>query len=191
MSKKIVPEVLSSFVIEPGDRPEFRYLRRFYEESGPRAGIESAVLAKLTPAGYPAARHDLLLPDMASGEYADLAYLLHRYDQTLPDTERTGFAQYTIDLDVERPVHACWEEVRAWVRVYFVQELQLAALMVLHMPHLAGSANASHIHILIPGRKLTVNGFGMHARSACSDEGYKDALASWLAHQKKEAVCAK
>ncbi|WP_327752080.1 hypothetical protein VVT58_06480 [Sphingobium sp. SJ10-10] len=177
------PEALSRYVADASEHPGFRYARYFWRENGPKCGITTAVLAKLQPAGHPAARHDLLLPAAAAGEYADLDYLLTRYDATQPLIERNGYVQYTIDLLSDRPVHAGWELVREWVMAYFVRELQLAALLVLHMPFRAGSANASHIHILIPARRIGPDGFGAHARSTCSDQGFKDGLNSWMEFQ--------
>ncbi|WP_454888202.1 hypothetical protein [Sphingobium herbicidovorans] len=177
------PEALSRYVADASDHPEFRYARYFWKENGLKCGIKTAVLAKLQPAGHPAARHDLLLPATAAGEYADLDYLLTRYDATQPLIERNAYVQYTVDLPADRPVHASWEQVREWVMGYFVRELQLAALLVLHMPFRAGSANASHVHILLPARRLGPDGFGCHARATCSDSGFKDGLTNWMAFQ--------
>jgi len=54
---------------------------------------------------------------------------------------------------------------------YFARELQLAVLMVLHAPYLAGSSNDPHVHLLVPARRLGTNGFGLHARDVCSGNG--------------------
>lgn len=175
------PESLSRYVVDASDHPGFRYIRHFWKENGLKSGIKTAVLAKLQPAGHPAARHDLLLPANAAGEYADLDYLLTRYDATQPLIERNAYLQYTVDLPADRPAHFGWEQVREWVMGYFVRELQLAALLVLHMPFRAGSANPSHVHILLPARRIGPDGFAFHARSSCSDEGFKDGLTSWTA----------
>ena len=178
---KAGPEALSCFRADCSGQPDFRYQRYFWKEHGPRTGITSAFRAKLQPAGHQAARHDLLLPATAPGEYSDLDLLLARYDATQPSIERNGYAQFTIDLNSDLPLHGSWEEIRAWVRSYFVGRLQLAALMVLHAPFLAGSANDPHVHILIPARRLGANGFGLHARDVCCDEGNVEALADWNA----------
>lgn len=175
------PEALSCFRADASAHPGFRYHRFFWKQTGLKSGITSAVLVKLHPAGHQAARHDLLLPTSAPGEYSDLHHLLARYDATQPAIERNGYAQFTIDLSGDRPLHVSWEDVRAWVRCYFVDRLQLAAVMVLHAPYLAGSANDPHIHILIPARRLGPNGFGAHARDVCSDTGFAEALADWNA----------
>ncbi len=179
------PEELSCFSLDFSECPSFRYIRYFYKQQTERAGIASMVLAKLTPKGHVAARHDLLLPDSASGEYQDLAHLLQRYDTMLPAVERNGYAQFTLTLPAGQPAHVGWEQVRAWVRSYFVCQQQLAALMVLHLPYLAGSPNANHIHVLLPARRLSVHGFSGHARDVCSDQGCREALASWLEFKKE------
>lgn len=184
-------EELSCFSLDPAESPGFKYIRYFYKLEAQRAGIASMFMGKLTPNGHTAARHDLLLPDCASGEYLDLAYLLQRYDSMLPAIERNGYAQFTLTLASDRPVHAGWEQIRAWVRSYFVCQQQLAALMVLHLPYLAGSSNPAHIHILLPARRISVNGFSGHARDVCSDQGCREALTSWLAFQKEAEPCAK
>ncbi|WP_022682582.1 hypothetical protein [Sphingobium bisphenolivorans] len=182
------PEELSCFHLDWPAHPEFRYMRWYWKVDGPSIGIAASVLGKLNPAGHQAARHDLLLPGSAPGEYADLRYLLERYDATQPVIERNGYAQFNIILDADRPLHAGWELVRAWTLSYFVRELQLAAVLVLHAPFLAGSANEPHVHILVPARRLTANGFGLHARDTCSDAGAAEALASWLAFNGVEAA---
>ncbi len=84
-----------------------------------------------------------------------------------------------------------WEQVRAWVRSYFVRQEQLAALMVLHLPYLAGSSNAAHIHILLPARRLSMNGFTGQARDVCSDSGCHDAWNAWISFQKEGGSCVK
>ena len=175
------PEALSCFRADCSGQPNFRYQRYFWKESGPRTGIAATVRAKLQPAGHQAARHDLLLPPTSPGEYSDLDHLLARFDATQPSIERNGFAQFTIDLSSDLPLHASWEDIRAWVRSYFVSRLQLAALMVLHAPFMAGSANDPHVHILLPARRLSANGFGLHARDVCCDEGHAEAQRDWNA----------
>lgn len=184
------PEELSCFPLDPAGDGSFKYLRYFYKQDVNRAGITEPVLAKLKPAGHKAAHHDLLLPDAAGGEYMDLGYLLQRYDSMLPAAERTGFAQFTLTLPPDQPPHRGWEQARAWVRSYFVRQEQLAALMVLHLPYLAGSSNASHIHIVVPARRLSVNGFTGQARDVCSDSGCKEAWNAWLSFQMETGSCA-
>ena len=66
------PEKLSAYVLDTADYAHFRYIRYYWKSGGPRVGIAAALLAKLTPAGHQAARHDLLLPDLAPGEYPQL-----------------------------------------------------------------------------------------------------------------------
>ncbi|RSU75857.1 hypothetical protein BRX37_10210 [Sphingomonas sp. S-NIH.Pt3_0716] len=185
------PDELSCFPLDPAGDGSFKYLRYFYKPGASRAGIIEPVLAKLTPAGHKAAHNDLLLPDAAGGEYMDLCYLLQRYDAMLPAAERNGFAQFTLRLPPDQPPHRGWEQARAWVRSYFVRQEQLAALMILHLPYLAGSPNASHIHIVLPARRLTVNGFTGHARDIISDGGCHNALNAWLSFQQETGSCAK
>lgn len=103
----------------------------------------------------------------------------------------SDYAQFTLTLPPDEPPHVGWERVRAWVRSYFVRQEQLAALMVLHLPYLADSSNASHIHILLPARRLSVNGFTGHARDVCSDSGCHDAWNSWLSFHKECSSCVK
>lgn len=177
------PEELSSFSLDFSECPGFKYIRYFYKNERERAGIAPMVLAKLAPKGHAAARHDLLLPGAASGEYQDLRHLLQRFDAMLPRVERNGYAQFTITLPSEQVVHVGWEQVRAWVRSYFVDQQQLAALMVLHLPFLAGSANPNHIHVILPARRLSLHGFSGQARDVFCDQGCREALASWVEFQ--------
>lgn len=172
-------EALSCFVLDFPNHPDIRYMRYYWKNDGHQTGIKAAVLNKLTPAGHSAARSDVLLPEAAPGEYASLAHLLERYDSTKPLTERTGYVQFNIYLPPERPIHAGWEKIRSWAMSYFVQKLQMAAILVLHAPYQAGSGNASHVHVIIPGRRVAANGFAQTARDVCSDAGAADAIAHW------------
>lgn len=113
-----------------------------------------------------------------------LDHLLTRFDASLPVFERNAYAQVTIDLPRDAPLHLGWERVRSWARQHFPVERSLAAILILHAPHLALSANAPHIHVIVPARRLGANGFGEHARDVNSDEGHRDALGSWLATAK-------
>jgi hypothetical protein len=105
-----------------------------------------------------------------------------RFDNT-PTMREDFFAEFKITLRCGVPVHAEWETVRAWSREHFAIKRELAAILVLHRPGLAGSHNLPHVHVFIPARKLTIDGFGGHAKPLCSDVGQQEAWESWSAFQ--------
>lgn len=173
-------EKLSAYKQYDPDFPGFRYIRYYWKNIGPRAGITAKVKTKLNPAGHTAFKHDVLLPERACGEYMDLEHLLARCDATFPRSEKTAYAQFTIDLPEHEGWHVGWERVRSWAYDYFVRQYELPVIVILHATGLAGSSNQPHIHLIIPPRRLGANGFGAHVRGVGTDDGFMDALLSWL-----------
>lgn len=157
-----------------------------------RPGIAPWVQKKLRPGNDPefgqALLADLVLPAEASGEYMDLAFLFDRYDRTQPSYEQHALVQMKFTLADSEPLHVGWERVRAFALQYLAGERGMAAVLVLHNPGAAGSGNAPHIHVIVPARQLTANGFSATDTRLCSDQGHEECWAAWQAHLQKGGV---
>lgn len=183
---------LRCFINGGGMYPNFDFTRYWWASSENRPGIAPWVQKKLKPGSDPefgqALRADLVLPKAASGDYMNLAFLLDRFDRTLPAYEQHAFVQMKFTLPGCEPLHVGWERVRAFALEYLAGERGLAAVIVLHNPGVAGSGNAPHIHVIIPARQLTANGFGATDKGLCSDRGQEECWAAWQALMAKGGV---
>lgn len=182
-SSTAAPAELRRFINGAGCHPDFDFMRYWWASSDNRPGIAPWIQKKLTPGSDPefgqALRADLVLPKAASGEYMNLAFLLDRFDRTLPSYEQHAFVQMKFTLLGDEPLHVGWERVRAFALQYLAGERRLAAVLVLHNPGVAGSGNAPHIHVIVPARQLTANGFGATDKGLCSDRGQEECWAAW------------
>lgn len=175
-----------------GPYPDGFFVKRYFrqDEREPQPPIAELVLKRSEPSPvYQEANAgsacrkvpcEVLLPPDAPGDIMDAADLMQRFDATAPLAEDIA-VEFKITLDETKPIHAAWEQVRAWAYQYFCLELSLAAVIVLHRPGLAGGLNPPHAHIFVPARKLTVNGFGAGARPFCTDTGNQLCFESWSA----------
>lgn len=172
---------LKQFSDGAGKQAGFSFTRYWWDGEGHRAGIAPWVRKKLRPGNDPiygvAAKSEVLLPALASGEYMDLGFLLERFDKTLPPFERHAFVQTKISLDPNEPWHVGYERVRSYARNHFTRH---AVILVAHIPGTVGlEGNGSHIHCIVPSRLLGINGFGGACHHLCSDRGHVDAWMAW------------
>ena len=178
------PATLKRYYDGAGPHPHFRFLRAWYDGDGQRGGIAETVLKKLKPGDDPhfglATKYEVLLPASAPSEYMSVALLLERYDAVLPQFGVHAFAQITVDLSTDEPLHVFYERVRRYAHTFTAQGL--AVVLVLHVPSAALSANLPHCHLIIPARSLTAHGFGAAATLLCSDVGNAQAWEAWQQH---------
>ncbi|WP_253190495.1 MobA/MobL family protein [Sphingomonas sp. LM7] len=174
---------LKQFSNGAGSQPGFYFERKWWEGHGPRAGISPWVEKKIRVgndlAFGTAARFEVLLPRFAPGEYATLAHLVARFDETLPMYERHALVQVKIELPFHEPYHVGYEVVRAFARQHFTVERAHPVILVAHLPGMAGSENKPHIHAIVLARELGPNGFGETNTRMCSDKGQADAWEAW------------
>ena len=88
----------------------------------------------------------------------------------------------TIRLHGVEPMHAHWERVRSFAHQRLAIDRRLAVILVGHVPAHAGSRAANHIHMVIPARELTAQGFGAGLGRFASDRGlplFATEWASW------------
>lgn len=126
-------------------------------------------------------RSDLLLPAAAPGDIFHPRGLLERFDAT-PALRQDLYVEIKITLDAPTAAHVGWEQVRGWCLEYFAIQRGLAAVLVLHRPGLGGSIRPNHVHVFIPARLLTADGFVGNAGSLCSDTGNLEAGEAWEAY---------
>ena len=183
------PAELKMFTHGDAVHPGFSFSRYWWAGEGPRAGIEPWVRKKLSPGEHPvfgrATRHEVLIPDGAPTEYADLDHLLSRFDRTLPPFERHAFIQ--VKLALSTGWTAAYENVRAFARGHFAQALRHPVILVAHVPAKVSLGNAAHAHCIVPSRPLTLDGLGQTNHPLCSDKGYEAILAAWRRHRAAEA----
>ncbi len=169
-----------------GHYADFDYCRYWRELSGEQLPIGPSILQRIHPTppyqtvseANEMARHDMLLPRRAPQDIPTVATLLERFDRS-PPLKKDVFAEFKITQPQGLPWHEHYEIVRDWCRAYFAYELQLAAILVLHRPGLCGSDNPNHVHVFVPARPLTPEGFMGNPGNLCSDAGHECAWQSW------------
>ena len=152
-------------------RPSFR---------GHRNSAAAFAAAKLTVGASPdtplwtltAARAEVLLPPGADDRLFDPRILMETVDAELPVKARALLAYLTFTFPTAR-LHEQYELVRDFSRRLIVDPFEVAALLVQHAPHRAGSASPPHVHVLIAGpRRLTPLGFGEWVMPLATDKAH-------------------
>lgn len=175
------PTELKFFTKGDSEHPGFKFFRYWWEGKADRTGVEPWVRKKLRPGDDPrfghASKHEVLIPDGTPTEYADLDFLLKRFDDTLPSFEKHAFIQVKLALDPGWT--ASYERVRAFARGYFAQGLHHPLILIAHVPTKASLGNAAHVHCVVLSRPLTLDGLGPTNHPLCSDRGYEETLNAW------------
>lgn len=185
------PVPLKAFYDGGGQHPEFGFARFYFASPGqPRESIVAKILKKRRPAGAEAtddtaAKVEALVTRDAPQDYADPDFLVRRYEEKLSSEETTAYAQVTLRFDGDiLNLHHPWEVARSWLRSYYVDhDRGVPVVAILHAPHLAGSDNLVHCHAILLPKRLTRFGWGSMQRELTSDEGHRDAFASWQAYK--------
>jgi len=184
---------LKHFVNGAGTQAGFTFVRYWWDGPGKRPGITNWIEKKVRVGSDPefgnAARSEVLLPRHASGEYAKLDFLLARFDATLPAYERHAFVQVKVELPRCEPYHVGYEVVRNFARKHFTIERAHPVVSVAHLPGMAGSENAPHVHAIVLARELGPNGFSETSTRLCSDKGQIDAWEAWQPHLAEWRSC--
>jgi hypothetical protein len=175
---------LKSFTQRDPDHPELSFTRYWWLGEGPREGIEPWVRKKMRPGDDPdfgwAAKMEVLLPAHAPSVYANINFLLQRFD-AVPPFDCHAMVQVKIALSDAEPWHAAYESVRGYARAHFA--VRFPTILVAHVPAVAGLTGfGNHIHCIALSRPLNINGLGGADHHLCSDRGYADALQAWKIH---------
>jgi hypothetical protein len=119
-----------------------------------------------------AARAEVLLPPGADDRLSDPRILMETVDAELPVKAKALLAYLTFTFPTAR-LHEQYELVRAFTRRLIVDPFEVAALLVQHAPHRAGSASPPHVHALLAGpRRLTPLGFGEWVTPLATDKAH-------------------
>ncbi|MEJ8629484.1 hypothetical protein P0F65_05915 [Sphingomonas sp. I4] len=93
-------------------------------------------------------------------------------DAELPVKAKALLAYLTFTFPTAR-LHEQYEVVRDFTRRLIVDPFEVAALLVQHAPHRAGSASPPHVHVLLAGpRRLTPLGFGEWVTPLATDKAH-------------------
>ena len=130
-------------------------------------------------------RSDLLLPPGAPGNISSIEALVERFDAT-PLVKDEIMVEVKLTLPEDETAHKGWERVRAFALNEFAIKRSLAAVLVLHRPDLAGSSNPRHVHVLVPARKLTIDGFSAKAELLGCADGHRAIWLAWCEHLAEE-----
>lgn len=135
------------------------------------------------PWNVTAVKIEVLLPRDADDRYRDPWVLTGEVDARAVDNEQALLTYITIPFPDARRLHEPWETARAFAREQFVLKRGLPVVLIQHAPHLSGSNNAVHCHLLIVPR--TLDGLGLRGFEAdlCCDRGQQIVHAEWLSHK--------
>lgn len=125
-----------------------------------------------------AARRDFVLPLDAPRTITSIAELLAAFD-SVPPLRRDVMVELKFILRFGAAPHHAYEAVRGFALDHFAAERGLAAMLVLHLPGRSGAAGDNHIHLFVPARRLTAEGFGSHAGNLVHDEGFEEVKTAW------------
>lgn len=140
---------------------------------------------RLAPApGYQAAspladaRRDFVLPSEAPNTINSIAEVIAAFD-SVPPLRRDVMIEMKFYLHSKAAPHLAYEAVRDFARRHFAGQRGLAAMMVLHLPGRSGAKGVNHIHLFVPARRLTPQGFGANSGRLVHDRGFEEVCAAW------------
>lgn len=133
------------------------------------------------------ARRDFVLPDDAPRTINSVAEVIAVFDSTLPLIYDV-MIELKFILRAGTAPHQAYEAVRGFALQYFARQRGLAAMMVLHLPGRSGAAGSNHIHLFVPARRLTAEGFGAGIRNLVHDEGLEEVAAAWVSWRTNDAT---
>ncbi|MDJ0277314.1 hypothetical protein QLH51_10965 [Sphingomonas sp. 2R-10] len=119
-----------------------------------RMKLAPAAGANAAPWTITAYRHEVLLPAFASDHLRDPRMLIEAAEREKPADAKALAAYVTLTSSPDR-LHAAWEIGRTLAK-RVVDDHDVAALLVQHVPSLAGGSARPHLHLVIPGpRRIT------------------------------------
>ncbi|HEX9965516.1 MAG TPA: hypothetical protein VGB04_11100 [Allosphingosinicella sp.] len=161
-------------------RPQFNGRQNTAEEFG---------RLKLHPVNAPApgqkfsptCRFDVLLPTPAPDEWLDPQRLLAAFDSSALKWKNGILAYATFRFERAPRLHSMFEEVRRFAAERLLPR-QVAVIIMQHAPHLVGSRNLPHCHLLVPIREITAfsGGFGAYDELLMRDEAQQLIWDNWL-----------
>jgi len=129
-----------------------------------------------------AVRSDVVMPIGASDDLRDPQLLLERFDREALPWKEALLVCVTLRFPGAANLHQAWETSRGFALEAFAVQRGLATVVVQHAPHVFGSNNPHHVHLLVVPRRLTSLGFGQYDDEITCDEGQTLVHEEWLAH---------
>jgi len=123
-------------------------------------------------------RRDFVLPPGAPRTIASIAELIAAFDN-VPPLRRDVMVEMKFILRASASPHCAYESVRGFALQHFAKERELAAMLVLHLPGRSGATGDNHIHLFVPARRLTPEGFTSHAGQLVHDQGFAEVTEAW------------
>ncbi len=169
----------------------FSFVKYFRQDpTEPPTPLVELIGARFSPApAYQAsspladARRDFVLPRDAPRTIASIAEVIAGFD-SIPPLPRQVMVELKFILRASTASHCAYEAVRGFALDYFARERGLAALLVLHLPARSGATGDNHIHLFVPARRLTAEGFGTEVKGLAHDEGFREVSSAWSAWQR-------
>jgi len=160
-----------------------KYFRQ--DPNEPPQPLAEIISPRLTPApafqvARPLAdvRRDFVVPCAAPRTINSIADLIAAF-YTIPALRRDVMIEMKYILQAGAVPHQAYEVVRGFAHQYFALERRLAAMMVLHLPYRSGSKAGNHIHLFVPARHLTEDGFSNGVDGLVHDKGCDEIAAAW------------
>lgn len=123
-------------------------------------------------------RRDFVLPREAPNTLNSIAEIFAAFD-SVPPLRRDVMIEMKFILRLTTAPHLAYEAVRDFARGHFAGHRGLAAMLVLHLPGRSGAVGDNHIHLFVPARRLTPQGFGSNAGKLVHDQGFEEVKAAW------------
>ncbi|MDL5054801.1 hypothetical protein QQ056_14775 [Oscillatoria laete-virens NRMC-F 0139] len=166
----------------------FRFVKYFrQDQSEPPTPLAQLIGKRLAPApAYQAstplaeARRGFVLPKDAPRTISSIAELIMAFD-SVPPLKRDVMVELKFILRSDAAPNDAYEAVRGFALDHFARERGLAAMLVLHLPGRSGATAENHVHLFVPARRLTAEGFGAHAGNLIHDDGFEEVSKAWLA----------
>lgn len=132
-------------------------------------------------------RRDLVLPDSAPHTIATIADLIAAFDNVswLP---RDMMIEMKFIMHPAAAPHRAFEAVRGFALEHISHEHGLAALLAQHLPGRSGASGDRHIHMFVPCRLLTLDGFGVRVAWLVHDKGCAEFTEAWKDWRQKLAT---
>lgn len=134
--------------------------------------------------GFTCYKSDVVLPTDADDRLDNEAEALIAIEESACRHEPALLLYLTLAFPGATRLHHCWRESHAFAHAAFAQKRRLPAVIVQHRPGAVGSANPTHVHLLVGPRHLDGTGFRGYAHDILCDEGQQILFDEWKAFRK-------
>ena len=115
-----------------------------------------------------------VLPDEAPDAWDDPIVLAQAIEAAALPHEQALLIYVTLKFPEVRRLHTAWEEARAFALECLAKRRGLAVVLAHHAPHLMGSKNHQHVHLIVGARIVSPLGWAEVDRELTHDDGEGD-----------------